>query len=166
MLHRIIAVFVFTLFYLSCTPVNAKVAEGWTQTGITSYYHKSLNGNKTASGERYKHWSGMTAAHRTLPFGTIVQVTNKTTGDVIKVKINDRGPFVGKRVLDLSGKAATSLGIMKQGLCKVEIKVLSVPPKKGMKKRLNPIETIKPKQPFENNRFDAIEDLIANNFKH
>ena len=131
-----------------------EVNVGWKQSGITSYYHRSLNGNKTASGERYRHLGAMTAAHRTLPFGTKIKVTDKETGKYVIVKVNDRGPFVGARVLDLSGKAAKELGIVQKGLCDVDIKVLSIPTRKEQKRKM-----------FNDSRIDSIGDLIANNFK-
>lgn len=97
-----------------------------TQKGIASYYHDSLHGRKTASGQRYsKH--RFSAAHRTLPIGTKVQVTDTKTGRSIVVKVNDRGPFARGRIIDLSREAATELGIVKKGVAKVELKVLSLP---------------------------------------
>ena len=104
------------LFVVACssnTQARGTIyTEGWKQVGVTSFYHRSLNGNLTANGERYRHYSEMTAAHRYLPFGTKIQVTDKDTGKSIIVRINDRGPFHGNRVLDLSGKAAENLGIL------------------------------------------------------
>lgn len=105
-----------------------KFSKNWTQNGVSSYYAKRFNGRLTASGERYRHYE-MTAAHRTLPFGTKVQVTDKESGKSIVVKINDRGPYHGNRILDLSGAAASKLGITKQGLCDIELKVISLPNK-------------------------------------
>lgn len=151
---NLIKSFIFAILALLSTmlfQVQAKtIAEGWMQNGVTSFYHRSLNGNKTASGERYKHYNAMTAAHRSLPFGTKIQVTDKISGKSIIVKVNDRGPFHGNRVLDLSGKAARELGIIKQGVCEVEIKVLSVPEKSRSKRNV-----------FKENRIDAISELIA-----
>lgn len=137
------------------------IFEGWEQTGITSYYSRSLNGNKTASGERYRHFGAMTAAHKSLPFGTKIQVTDVDTGKSIIVKVNDRGPFVRNRVLDLSGMAAKSLGITRKGVCNVDIKVLSLPAPK-VKKVDKPIQ---PKRKlFNENRLDLIEQLISANY--
>lgn len=151
-IYQIILGFILLLSIIT-TAQAKEINVGWEQRGITSYYHRSLNGNKTASGERYRHLGAMTAAHRSLPFGTKVQVTDRNTGKSIIVKINDRGPFVGKRVLDLSGKAAQELGIVQQGLCDVSIKVLSVPTRKDQKRKV-----------FGDSRLDSIGELIANNF--
>ncbi len=145
---RYIALFmsISILFLLSCSVTHAKkISKGWTQDGISSYYAKRFNGRKTASGERYRH-TALTAAHRTLPFGTKVKVTDKSTGKSIVVEINDRGPYHGNRILDLSGGAATQLGITKQGVCDIELKVLSVP---------------KPKDRQLPSRSDSIAKLIA-----
>ena len=104
----------------------ARDGSAHTQKGIASYYHDSFQGRKTASGQRYsKH--RFSAAHRTLPIGTKVQVTDTKTGRSIVVKVNDRGPFARGRIIDLSREAATELGIVKKGVAKVELKVLSLP---------------------------------------
>lgn len=118
---------------VTCSPSYASEPRiGMQMVGTTSYYHRSLNGNLTANGERYRHMGGMTAAHRNLPFGTKLLVTDRDTGKSVTVRVNDRGPYVKSRVLDLSGLAATRLGIVKKGLGKVDIRVLSLPvPKKS-----------------------------------
>lgn len=82
---------------------------------VASYYHE---GKRTANGERYNP-NGFTAAHRTLPFGTRLRVTNPRTGRSVDVRINDRGPFVRGRSLDLSVGAARAIGLTKQGVGKV-----------------------------------------------
>ncbi len=94
---------------------------GGGQSGIASWYGGKFHGRKTASGERYNQ-NGMTAAHKTLPFGTRVQVTNTRTGNSVIVRINDRGPFVKGRVIDLSRAAAGQLGV--NGLAPVRLTVL------------------------------------------
>lgn len=91
------------------------------QTGKASYYADQFNGRKTASGEKF-HNSKMTAAHKTLPFGTKVKVTNLKNGKSVKVKVNDRGPFVAGRIIDLSKKAAKRIDIYKEGVGNVSIK--------------------------------------------
>lgn len=91
-------------------------------TGVASYYGRELEGNRTASGERFNP-SGLTAAHRTLPLGTIVRVTNKRTGDSVMVRINDRGPFHGNRLIDLSEAAAREVGLRAAGSGMVELAV-------------------------------------------
>ena len=97
------------------------------QTGVASYYAKKFNGRRTASGERYSG-KKLTAAHRTLPFGTLVRVADAKTGKWLVVRINDRGPHNRKRVIDLSYEAARQLGITKgAGLLKVKIRVVEWP---------------------------------------
>ncbi|MCG6861291.1 MAG: septal ring lytic transglycosylase RlpA family protein [Chromatiaceae bacterium] len=108
---------------------SARVKTGQTQKGLASYYHDSLNGNRTASGEIYNKRM-RTAAHKSLPLGTKVRVTKLSTGKSIVVKINDRGPFVKGRIIDLSRRAARDLGIIKRGVAKVKVEVLSVPKRK------------------------------------
>lgn len=94
------------------------------QKGIASWYGKKYHGRKTANGETYDMWA-MTAAHKSLPFGTVVRVVNKDNGRHIKVRINDRGPFVKGRVLDLSRKAARELGMEGTGTAKVALYLAS-----------------------------------------
>ncbi|NEX20332.1 septal ring lytic transglycosylase RlpA family protein [Thiorhodococcus mannitoliphagus] len=108
------------------TALAASATPGQTQKGVASYYHDSLNGNKTASGQIYNK-NRLSAAHKTLPLGTKVRVTDTKTGRSIVVKVNDRGPFVKGRIIDLSKAAARKLGIVKRGVAKVEVKVLSTP---------------------------------------
>jgi rare lipoprotein A len=93
---------------------------GRAQTGIASVY--GYHGSKTASGERAnKH--GLTAAHRTLPFGTRVKVTNKRNGKTVVVRINDRGPFIKGRIIDLTPQAASALSF--SGLAPVSVAVVN-----------------------------------------
>lgn len=100
--------------------LNPKVKPVLFQTGTASWYGPRFYGRKTASGEVFtKH--ALTAAHRTLPFGTKIRVTNERTGKSVVVKVNDRGPFSGNRVLDLSHAAADAIGMIESGLCKVKI---------------------------------------------
>ena len=93
-------------------------------SGEASYYAASLDGNPTASGEPYDH-SAMTAAHRELPFGTMVRVTNRETGASVVVRINDRGPYADDRVIDVSGAAAEQLGMIEAGVITVDVTILS-----------------------------------------
>jgi rare lipoprotein A len=99
----------------------ASVAE--TLQGEASYYADSLSGNKTASGEPYDK-NAMTAAHRTLPFGTRVKVTYANTGKSFILTINDRGPHVKGRIIDVSGAAAEQLGMKQDGHGEVTVEVL------------------------------------------
>lgn len=98
----------------------SKVPDTIRQTIYTTYYAKKFEGRKTTSGEHYRS-AKFTAAHRTLPFGTIVKVRNLRTGQIVEVKINDRGPFSKKFSLDISVAAAKALGIYRLGYAKVEI---------------------------------------------
>lgn len=91
--------------------------------GIATFYGRHLAGARTASGERYAP-DALTAAHRTLPFGTQLQVTNPRTGASVVVTINDRGPFHSNRVLDLSDAAADQIGIRSAGSGAVQLAVL------------------------------------------
>ena len=100
-------------------PVSSSELEG-----VASYYAEPYHGRKTASGEIFDTYQGMTAAHRTLPFNTMVRVTNKTNGRQVDVKINDRGPFVDGRVIDLSLRAAREIDLVRAGIAPVKIKVL------------------------------------------
>ncbi|SHM47105.1 septal ring lytic transglycosylase RlpA family protein [Chitinophaga sp. CF418] len=92
-----------------------------TENGKASYYADKFEGRKTASGETYRG-GGLTAAHRTLPFGTKVKVLNISNGKSVTVRINDRGPFSQGRVIDLSKKAAKRIGMLTTGVAVVEIK--------------------------------------------
>jgi rare lipoprotein A len=91
--------------------------------GIASYYGYDWSGNKTASGQRFNP-EAMTAAHRSLPFGTRVRVTNTRNGRSVVVRINDRGPYIRGRVIDLSLGAARVIGMMGSGIAPVQIEVL------------------------------------------
>jgi rare lipoprotein A len=92
-------------------------------TGQASWYGPGFFGNRTANGEVFRPGT-MTAAHRTLPFGTRVRVTNLNNGRVAVVRINDRGPFHGNRVIDLGHGAAKELGVISSGLARVKLEVL------------------------------------------
>lgn len=91
--------------------------------GLASYYGRFHDGQRTASGELFD-MQAMTAAHRTLPFGTQVRVTNLKSGRAVVVRINDRGPFVKGRLLDLSYAAAKQLGVLRTGLARVRMEVI------------------------------------------
>ncbi len=104
-------------------------AIGFVQRGIASWYGKKFHGRKTSSGEVY-NMNAMTAAHKTLPLPSYVRVVNIKNGRSIVVKVNDRGPFVGDRIIDLSFAAATKLGVTGPGTAEVEISVLSLPKSK------------------------------------
>lgn len=114
-------IFVLTAF---CITMNAQ-AETVFQQGKASYYGKAHHGKKTASGKRF-NMHAMTAAHRSLPFGTQLKVTSKDTGKSVIVTINDRGPYAGGRILDLSQEAARQLGMIKQGVGVVTLEKINV----------------------------------------
>ena len=92
-----------------------------SEAGVASYYAHKYHGRKTASGERFD-MNDMTAAHKTLPFGTRVRVTNVSNGKSVTVRINDRGPFVKGRVIDLSLAAAKKLDMVNAGLAQVRLR--------------------------------------------
>jgi rare lipoprotein A len=99
-------------------------APGSIQTGLAVYYADSLHGRRTASGAPYDR-NALTAAHRTLPFGTIVEVTNIANRRTVRVEINDRGPFGdGDRIIDLSRAAAERIGMLGAGVTEVRIEIL------------------------------------------
>ena len=106
---------------LLCLPAAAFAGE---TRGMASYYADSLHGNKTASGEPYDK-NALTAAHRTLEFGTPVRVTYLKTGRSVEVRINDRGPHVEKRIIDLSGAAAEQIGLKEDGIGEVSIEAVA-----------------------------------------
>lgn len=99
---------------------QAQTAKPFTQTGGCSYYGDEFNGRHTSSGERFDN-KKFTAAHRTLPFGTILKVTNLQKNKVTFVRINDRGPFVNSRIIDVSKAAAKELELIKYGHCRVKV---------------------------------------------
>lgn len=101
--------------------IKAKV--GTCISGIASWYGEPHHGRKTASGEVFNMYK-MTAAHRTLPLGTMVKVTNTDNGKSVIVKINDRGPFIKNRILDLSYEAAKRLNMMNSGHIKVLVQII------------------------------------------
>jgi rare lipoprotein A len=104
-----------TLGLLASLAFTGTAAMANTQTGIASWYKM---GTVTANGEAYNP-DGLTAAHRTLPFGTIVQVKNLSNGRTVRLRINDRGPFVGGRIIDVSRGGARQLGLMGSGTAPV-----------------------------------------------
>jgi rare lipoprotein A len=99
---------------------------GNSQLGIASWYGPSFHGKPSASGEPYDMWA-LTAAHRTLPFGTWVQVTKVETGKRVTVRINDRGPFIEGRIIDLSYGAARELAMIGEGTADVRLTIVSPP---------------------------------------
>jgi len=118
-----------TLF-LTTLLLASVVTFAQTQTGKASFYADKFEGSPTASGEKYKH-SKKTAAHKTLPFGTKVRVTNIDNNKTVEVVINDRGPYVDGRIIDLSRSAAEELDYVNKGLAEVKIEVIDAGDGKG-----------------------------------
>jgi rare lipoprotein A len=100
-------------------------ADGYVERGVASWYGPTFHGVNTSSGERYDMY-GMTAAHKTLPLPTYARVTNLKNGRSVVVRINDRGPFVANRLIDLSYTAAARLDMLREGTTLVEVKALTV----------------------------------------
>jgi rare lipoprotein A len=98
-------------------------AEGYSETGVASWYGPNFHGKKTANGERYDMYQ-MTAAHRILPMHTRLMVRNLENGRTAEVRVNDRGPFVGNRVIDLSYAAANLLGVVGPGTARVSLQTI------------------------------------------
>lgn len=106
--------------------VASNTVRKFTQTGVASWYGRQFHGRKTASGDTFD-MNELTAAHRSLPLNCYIRVTNKDNGKSVVVKVNDRGPFHGNRVLDLSYGAAKRLGITNAGTAKVSIERVDGP---------------------------------------
>lgn len=104
-------------------PEEKPAMPAYTEEGLASWYGEPYHGRATASGATYD-MHAMTAAHRTLPFGTWIAVTNLENSKRVEVLVNDRGPFVPGRILDLSRKAATKLGMLEKGVARVRLQVV------------------------------------------
>lgn len=111
---------------LLLTTLSIQLSSQITEFGLASFYADKFNGRVTASGEIFDQ-DKLTAAHRTLPFGTTVKITNTANNKTVTVTINDRGPFVNDRVIDLSKKAAQILDFVNQGVAQVKIEVTDIP---------------------------------------
>lgn len=106
-------------------------AKGFVQEGLASWYGPGFNGKPTSSGEPYNMWAD-TAAHKTLPLGTYVKVTDLENGRSIIAKITDRGPFVQGRIIDLSAQCAQDLGCYKEGLARVKVEAVQCATEKSV----------------------------------
>jgi rare lipoprotein A len=104
--------------------VNAPSTGRQVRGGMASWYGPGFHGRRTANGERYNQ-NGYTAAHKSLPFGTRVRVTNLRNGQSVMVRINDRGPFIRGRVIDLSAVAARAIGVHSSGIAPVQLEILN-----------------------------------------
>jgi len=128
MFRSILTAGALAVLALSPSLSPAKTASGFSQHGVASHYANKFHGRKTANGERFNQ-NALTAAHKTLPMGTHVRVTRVASGDSVVVRINDRGPFVKGRVIDLSKRAAREIGL--KGLAKVRVEVIGRPGSSG-----------------------------------
>ncbi|MCY7421998.1 MAG: septal ring lytic transglycosylase RlpA family protein [Chitinophagaceae bacterium] len=108
--------FIFLISSMAIFSCGLKI----TESGKASFYADKFKGRQTASGEIFRQ-NKRTAAHKSLPFGSRVKVTNLTNGKTVKVRINDRGPFVAGRIIDLSKKAARKLNMINAGVASVKI---------------------------------------------
>jgi len=106
-------------------PVSHPSARASELEGLASYYAEPYHGRRTASGEVFDTYAAMTAAHRTLPFNTVVRVQNTANGKAVEVRINDRGPFIAGRIIDLSVRAARALDMLRAGVVLVKLQILS-----------------------------------------
>ncbi|GEM_PF-1179208 len=116
----------------AAAPAPAPVTASATETGLAAVYSDRLNGKRTASGQIYDR-NKLTAAHKTLPFGTQVKITNVKNQKTVTVRINDRGPTQAGRILDISPRAAKALGIRPQGMAEVTAEVVGEAPKRAKK---------------------------------
>lgn len=105
------------------TRINPENSSGIAMKGLASYYGPKYHGRKTASGEVFDMYQ-LTAAHKQLAFGTKLKVTNISNGKSVVVKVNDRGPFVGNRILDLSYEAAKQLDMLSSGVAEVKLEII------------------------------------------
>lgn len=116
---------VFTVIFvcfsasLFCKPYKSNV--------VVSFYAEDFHGKKTSNGEIFNMWS-MTCAHKSLPFDTILKITNRANGKSVQVRVNDRGPFVANRECDLSKGAAAKIGMIKTGIARVDISIVKMGP--------------------------------------
>ena len=134
---KYVALIILPIIFLSfCAPSSrfaskntsrksTNVRDGEVIVGYASYYADKFHGRKTANGEVF-NMHDYTAAHRNLPFGTVLMVTNLENGKKVKVRVNDRGPYVKGRILDLSLQAAKDIGLIKNGVAKVQLKILKL----------------------------------------
>ena len=123
------AVLMYDVYGLGLRPVSTEASSLLTQTGMASWYGVEEQGRLTADGEHFDRHK-MTAAHRKLPFNTVIRVTNRENGKSVEVRVNDRGPYAKNRVLDLSEAAAKALDMKTAGVTPVKIEVIeqSAPP--------------------------------------
>ena len=142
------------------------VEKNFSQTGRASWYGPGFHGKKTSSGERFD-MNALTAAHRTLPIPSYARVTNLANGKTIVVRINDRGPFHGKRVLDLSKGAAKALGFIQQGSTNVRIEALTAGDKMNVAANDEPApQAVQPAINLAQNELTLPEPALVSNASH
>ena len=126
-MKKLLFIFTFSLFIF-----NLCALELYKTNVTASFYAEDFHGKKTSNGETFNMYS-LTCAHKSLPFDTILKVTNLANGKTVNVRVNDRGPFVPNREIDLSKKAAAELGMIKSGTTKVKLEIV----KKGPNTKLS-----------------------------
>jgi len=139
---------------------------GATQTGAASWYGVPYDGRPAASGEIYD-MNQLTAAHRTLPFGAVVEVTDLENGKQVDVRITDRGPFVDGRIIDLSFAAARELDMLRAGIARVTLKVISTPAPEAdppARRRPTQIYTVQAGAFSDRDRAESFRSSLANRF--
>jgi rare lipoprotein A len=117
-------VLISLLSLVACAGPRLPEGVSFKEEGVASWYGKPHHGKRTASGERFD-MRARTAAHRTIAFGTVLRVTNLDNGRRVKVRVNDRGPYVRGRIVDLSAAAATALGMQEDGVAPVRLEVFA-----------------------------------------
>ena len=118
------AALIFSSFHFGSSQTFADESQARATVGQASWYGGKFHGRTTANGERFD-MNQLTAAHRSLPFGSKVRVTNQATNDSVVVRINDRGPYAGNRVIDLSRAAAKAVRLIGPGVAPVKLEVLT-----------------------------------------
>lgn len=153
--------FIFTLFsFFSCSQIVLPPSEPF-QTGMASWYGPDFHGKTTSSKEVYDMYD-LTAAHRNLPFGTYVMVTNLDNGKSVIVRVNDRGPFVEGRIIDLSYAAAKALDMLGPGVVPVEIEILEeYSPKRSSQKFSVQVGAF-----IQKKNASALKDRLQKNYKN
>jgi rare lipoprotein A len=126
--RRTLGLLILTLLLSAACATHKELAQrgepGFRQQGLASWYGPGFHGKRTANGEVYDMYA-LTAAHKELPFGTVVEVRNHDNGRTVRVRINDRGPFVRGRIIDLSRSAAERIDLVRTGVAKVTVKVVA-----------------------------------------
>ncbi|HEX5842497.1 MAG TPA: septal ring lytic transglycosylase RlpA family protein [Pseudomonas sp.] len=121
---RLLLIAITSLLLSACASQGQVAPDGYRAEGKASYYGARHHGNKTASGERFDQ-NALTAAHRNLPFGSLVRVTNLRNDKSVVVRINDRGPYSKGRIIDLSHKAAAQIDMLRAGVVPVRVEQLA-----------------------------------------